>query len=258
MNLDHITTELQNKVKKIRWKHGFEIVPGLIVNGDFGFIDSKKLLSETYGLPEDLTGLSALDIGALDGVHTFELERRGAKVTAIDIQSPDKTGFNTVKEIRGSKAEYIQGNVYDLKALLSQKFDIILYFGVWYHLKNPVMAMEQIGSVLKDDGLLLGEGEALIEYTERDGRPLDTPEDRRFAASLAASELPISVYYPAAMKGDEWNWYVPNLACVKAWMETAQIEYISHTWWNDFPHQRLHVKGRKNQKIKSRVDNPVW
>jgi hypothetical protein len=133
-----------------------------------------------------------------------------------------------------------------------------LYFGVWYHLKNPVLAIEQVGAVLKDGGLFLGEGEALLEYTELDGKSLNTPEQRQFAASMAKSELPISIYYPASMKGDEWNWYVPNLACVKAWMETASIEYTSHAWWKDYPHQRLHVKGRKNSSIKPREDNPVW
>jgi 2-polyprenyl-3-methyl-5-hydroxy-6-metoxy-1,4-benzoquinol methylase len=54
-----------------------------------------------------------LDIGAWDGPFTFELERRGAQVTALDIQDPDVTVFNAVKEIKNSSATYVCGSVYD-------------------------------------------------------------------------------------------------------------------------------------------------
>lgn len=240
------------------WKHSFEIIPGVVTKGDWGFSDSAKLLDEVYGLPKDLSGLKALDIGTLDGIHAFELERRGANVVAMDIQSPDVTGFNIAKRIIGSNVEYVQGSVYDIDSLIKEKFDIVLFFGVWYHLKNPVIAFEQVGNALKNGGLLLGEGEALSDYAESDGKPLDGVADRQFIELMSQSQLPISIYYPQAMKGDEWSWYVPNLACVKAWMETACVEYDSHSWWHDYPHQRLHVKGRKNDNIRALDDNPVW
>jgi tRNA (mo5U34)-methyltransferase len=82
----------------LHWKHSFEIIPGVVTPGDWGFTNSASQLDDIYGMPKDLTGLRALDIGALDGVHSFELERRGAQVTAIDIQSPDVTGFNIAKK----------------------------------------------------------------------------------------------------------------------------------------------------------------
>lgn len=250
--------EAQEAIKGHFWKHSFEIIPGVITDGDWGFSDSAKLLDEIYGLPNDLSGLTALDIGTLDGIHAFELERRGATVTAMDIQSPDVTGFNIAKRIIGSKVKYVQGSVYDLASIFQEKFDIILFFGVWYHLKNPVMAFEQVGSVLKDGGLMLGEGEALADYIELDEKALELPQQKQFAELMSNSDLPISIYYPQVMKGDKWSWYVPNLACVKAWMETACIEYESHAWWRDYPNQRLHVKGRKSADIDYLADNPVW
>lgn len=60
------------------------------------------------------------------------------------------------------------------------------------------------------------------------------------------------------MKGDLWSWYVPNKACVAAWLETCGMEITRHSWWHDHPHQRLHVVARKNKLIKTTVDNPVW
>jgi tRNA (mo5U34)-methyltransferase len=60
--------------------------------------------------------------------------------------------------------EYVQGSVYELTALLENRYDIVLFFGVWYHLKNPVRAFEEIAAILKESGMLYAEGEALFDY----------------------------------------------------------------------------------------------
>jgi tRNA (mo5U34)-methyltransferase len=145
----------------LHWKHSFEVMPGVVTPGDWGPINSEKLLDTVYGVPKDLKRLRALDLGTLDGVHSFGLERRGASVTALDIQSPDVTGFNTAKRIIGSRVEYINGSVYELTSLLKGKYDIILFFGVWYRLKNPVRAFEEVANALASTGTPYTEGEAL-------------------------------------------------------------------------------------------------
>lgn len=244
-------------VKNHHWKHSFEIVPGVVTTGDWGLMDSGKMLDDLYGLPRDMRGWRALDIGTLDGIHAFELERRGARVTACDIQSPDRTGFNIAKRIIGSSVEYVQASVYDLSRLLSDKYDLVLFFGVWYHLKNPVRAFEEIASIMKDNALMCGEGEALYDYVEIDGRG-QTGAEKALAEQVGRSEIAYSAYYAGAMKGDVWSWYVPNRACVKQWGETAGLKMLRHTWWANHPHQRLHVVMQKDPAIKTTVDNPVW
>ena len=72
-----------------------------------------KLYLDELGISQDLSGLRTLDIGAFDGPFTFELERRGAHVTALDIQDPDITVFNAVKAIKHSSANYVRGSIYD-------------------------------------------------------------------------------------------------------------------------------------------------
>lgn len=215
-------------VNKHHWKHSFEIIPGVVTPGDWGFTDSARQLDEIYGVPKDLTGMRALDIGALDGVHSFELEKRGAEVTAMDIQSPDVTGFNIAKNILQSKVEYVSGSVYDLTTTLKETYDIILFFGVWYHLKNPVGAFEEVAATLKSAGTLYAEGEALMDYVEVCGIPA-VGNTKNLAQEMGRSELPISVYYPRQMKGDPWIWFVPNLACVNAWLQTSGMRLVSHS-----------------------------
>src|SRR5271165_4621593 len=90
----------------------YEVEPGLFTPGQ-GHETEPKLCLDELGIPRDLAGLRALDIGAWDGPYTFELERRGAQVTALDIQDPDITIFNAVKEIKSSRANYVRGSVYD-------------------------------------------------------------------------------------------------------------------------------------------------
>lgn len=249
--------EAQALVDARHWKHSFEIIPGVVSKGDWGLINSGKMLDELYGLPRDMRGWRALDVGTLDGVHAFELERRGASVVACDIQSSDRTGFNTAKMISGSKVEYHQASVYDLTRILKHEFDLVLFFGVWYHLKNPVKAFEEIATVMKDGAIMCGEGEALFDYVEINGVG-QQGEARDLAMRIGRSPVAYAAYYAGTVKGDLWSWFTPNLACVKAWCETAGLEMERHTWLRDHPHQRLHIVARKSSRIKTTVDNPVW
>jgi SAM-dependent methyltransferase len=151
------------KIKGRQWFHSFELLPGTVTPGRV-YANPKKRFDKIYKIPVNLLGLKALDIGTWDGPYAFELERRGADVIALDVQDPSCTGFNTAKEIIHSNVQYIQASVYDLSKVLNMKFDIILFFGVYYHLKYPILAFEQIHKVLKDDGLLLMEGECLRNW----------------------------------------------------------------------------------------------
>jgi tRNA (mo5U34)-methyltransferase len=131
--------------------HRYEVEPGLITPGQFLELNPKLCLDE-LGISQDLSGLRALDIGAFDGPFTFELERRGAQVTALDIQDPDVTVFNAVKEIKQSSANYVRGSIYDAQPEALGAYDIVLFAGVYYHLKNPVLALQRIRRLLADGG----------------------------------------------------------------------------------------------------------
>jgi tRNA (mo5U34)-methyltransferase len=249
------TEEAIAKINQAKWYHSFEVLPGVVTPGK-NPTDAARIFQERFHLPKDLSGRRALDIGALDGPYAFELERRGAEVVAIDIQNPDRTGFNTAKLVRGSKARYVQGTAYDLKKLLTGKFDIICFFGVYYHMKHPLIAFEQIHDILADDGTLLLEGECLLNHAESPELPDSKPSE--FVDTLAKSSLPISMFYPRTYKGDPWNWFIPNLACVRAWLEASGMELVSHGTWDAYPHQRMFGTAKKIKGARIEPDNPVW
>lgn len=264
--------EILKKINEVEWFHRFEVLPGIITPGKVG-TNARKIL-DIYSLPKTLKGLNALDIGTWDGPYAFELENRGAKVTALDIQDPDCTGFNIAKELRQSSVEYVRASVDDLKRVLKKKYDIICFFGVYYHLKCPIFAFEQIQSVLKDDGILLIEGECLRNYAEELSGKIycykksvfenfikkikrRTPKlaeiiqklffrkPHNIIATMADSNIPITLCYPGNFK-DAHNWFIPNLACIRSWIMAAGLEIKwYHFSYDTYPKQRIRVIATK-------------
>jgi SAM-dependent methyltransferase len=212
-------------VKLVPWYHAFELMPGLVTPGVLPVSAAQHC--DFYGIPLDLSGKDALEIGTMDGPMAFELERRGARVTAVDIQDPSRTGFNTAKAILGAHVRYVRGSVYQLPDLLAgQTFDIVLFLGVFYHLKSPILAFEQIARVLRhDQSELFIEGECLINYVEDiNGQPIASPP----LDFLTSDRVAVTLFYPGKYKSDDSNWFVPNLACLKGWLSAAGLELKRH------------------------------
>jgi tRNA (mo5U34)-methyltransferase len=220
VNQDSVAS-IREKVSKAKWYHRFELVPGVMTPGHSAF-DAASFLNG-FGAPRNLNGMRALDIGSWDGPMAFELERRGAEVVAVDILDPAETGFNTAKEILGSRVRHIQASVYDLtKVLDGKKFDVICFLGVFYHLKHPLLAFEQIREVMSPECLLLLEGACLLHYAEQlDGSPVGSSELAAIRA-LGKSEIPLSLCY-AGRFAQASNWFIPNVACIRAWLQASGL-----------------------------------
>jgi tRNA (mo5U34)-methyltransferase len=218
--------EAMRRIASVGWYHRFEILPGVMTPGKVSL--GRETLTH-FGIPQDLKGKKVLDVGAWDGPLAFEAEARGATVTALDIQDPDKTGFNTAKAVLDSRVRYIQGSVYDATSLLSDRFDYIFIFGVFYHLKYPILAFERLASLLADDGQLVYEGECLRNYWEDEtGKPFDSVDFR----ALVQSNVPVCLFYSRTYKGDDTNWFIPNPACLRGWMEAAGLRVV-HDFFHD-------------------------
>jgi len=131
------------------WFHKIEVLPGYY-SGGWNDPSTEKL--PFYGLPQDLTGMRVLDIGCAEGFFSFEAERRGAReVIGIDSFPESIRRFNIVKTARQSNAVAFLMNVYDLAPKRLGTFDLVLFYGVFYHLRHPQYAMERVRSVCTGD-----------------------------------------------------------------------------------------------------------
>jgi len=224
--------------------HRYEIEPGLYTPGTFLEVEPRVCLDE-IGVPRDLSGLRVLDIGAWDGAFTFELARRGAKVTALDIQDPDVTVFNAVRAILKALVNYVRCSVYDLQKQIHGTFDIVLFAGVYYHLKSPALALQRIREVLEDDGLLYIEGASCSpQLAEELARLL--PGTGSECLTHIIDRLPISFFDLDKKIYRHWsNWWFPTTSCLRAMLHDSGFRDVELTLGtNAFTgHTHLRISG---------------
>ena len=143
-------TTLKQQVNQIKWYHSIDLGNGIVTPG---YDNSTKKLNRLK-FPDSLAGKTVLDIGALDGFFSFEAERRGAKrVLATDSFAWDvmgKDGFNLAKTRLNSNVEEMYIDVLDLSPEKVGTWDVVLFLGVLYHMRHPLLALEKVASVTKE------------------------------------------------------------------------------------------------------------
>jgi tRNA (mo5U34)-methyltransferase len=200
-----VTQELLDRVNQIPWNHPVPLGNGIVAPG----LDTPARRESYLHIPERLDELSVLDIGTNDGYFAFQAEQRGAsKVVAIDIwdqpTSSKGEGFFLAKQILDSKVDGRKMSVYDLPADLGI-FDVIFFFGVLYHLRYPLLALDRIRLCCHSETLLIVESH------------LDLPEIKR----------PVAAFYEGDEAGhDPTNWFGPNRACVEAWLKSSGFSRV--------------------------------
>jgi tRNA (mo5U34)-methyltransferase len=153
------------------WWHSFELPDGSRIDGVSDLAAQKRRIAH-FPIPQDLRGKRVLDIGAWDGWFSFEMERRGAEVVAIDRWENPR--FYEIRRLLNSRVDYRELDVYDLHPDRIGTFDIVLFMGVLYHVKHPLLALERVCSVCTDmaivESFVLKDqtGRNLLEFFEYD------------------------------------------------------------------------------------------
>lgn len=207
---------IQERIATVpHWYHRIEVAPGIITPGVH---DSAAALS-VLQLPDDCHGMRALDIGARDGFFSFELERRGAEVLAIDYMPETATGFAVARSLLGSSVRFELANVYDLNAERWGMFDLVLFLGVLYHLRNPLLALDRVREVCKE--------RMWLESYVIDNAALDPVSGKLIPLQKIGQRLtsiPIMQFYARGeLNKDFTNWWGPNMACLKALANAASF-----------------------------------
>ena len=202
-----------------RWWHEIELAPGIVTPGD----DSNRMklpILDGIGLPRDMRGLRALDIGASDGFFSFEMEKRGAQVLAMDFVPETYTGFATARKILGSNVEYRMDNVYNLSPEKYGQFDVVLFMGVLYHLRKPLAALDAIRSVMKPGAQLFVGTMMIDEYFLLPDGTVSTLD----AVNPLLKTVPLWQSYPGgSLNGDFTNCFAPNRRALEVALEEAQF-----------------------------------
>ncbi|HLI77053.1 MAG TPA: TIGR04290 family methyltransferase [Acidobacteriaceae bacterium] len=176
-----------------------------------------KFESFRAALPADMNGKSVLDIGCNAGFYSFEMKRRGAaRVLGLDTDPGYLRQARFAAEVNGLDVEFRQLAVWQI-AELGEKFDLVIFMGVLYHLRHPLLALDLIHEHVAKDALL-------FQSMQRGSREVaEVKEDYEFNEPAPFEEpgFPKLHFIERRYSHDETNWWVPNRACTEAMLRSA-------------------------------------
>lgn len=206
------------------WFHNLHLPDGseTAPNHPLGDFPAFKWAQVAPYLPNDLEGWTALDIGCNAGFYSFELARRGARVTGIDV---DPHFLRQARWAAGQfevadRVEFRQAQIYDL-AHLPERYDLVLFLGVFYHLRYPLLGLdivaEKVNRLMVFQTLTIP-GEEVAEV------PVDQDFDDR--EPMLAPGWPKMAFIEKKLAGDPTNWWAPNHAGIEAMLRSTGLTVI--------------------------------
>lgn len=211
---------------------GVKTAPGHFL-GDYPGFQWRRLRP---ALPAELTGMTVLDIGCNAGFFSIEMKRLGAdRVVGIDHDPRYLAQAKLAAEVSGVDVELRQLSVYDL-ARLGERFDVVLFMGVLYHLRHPLLALDLIHA---HAGAELFVCQSLERgSTEPEAAAGDYPFGER--GVFERPGYPRLHFVEHRYAGDPTNWWIPNRACTEAMLRSAGFDIVQR------PADEIYVCRRRN------------
>ena len=200
--LGSITKDQLDRIEKGVWYHSIDLPDGRVIPGIIS-VEALRARMDAFGLPADLRGKRVLDVGAATGWCSFEMERRGAEVVAVDCVEYDD--FRVAHRILDSKVDYRILDVDELTPELLGTFDIVVFFGVLYHLRHPLLGLEKVLALARDT--------VLVESFVCDGHLSE--------AERKSNGCYMEFYETDELGGQIDNWVGPTVNCLVALCRAA-------------------------------------
>ena len=232
------------------WFHNLHLPNGLQTApehplGDFPTVKWRQIAPF---IAPDLTGWQVLDMGCNAGFYSFELARRGAAVTAVDIDPHYLAQARWAAREYGlqDRIEFRQGSVYELAGAREQ-FDLVWFLGVLYHLRHPLLALDILHEVTRRQMVLQ-------TLTMPGEEALETPQsvglfEREW---LTRAGWPRMAFIERALEDDPTNWWAPDPACVEAMIRSAGFRVSArpgHEIYVCEPDDREPIVGRQLREL---------
>ena len=218
--------QIQEKVEALGpWFHNLDLngVPTAPAHflGDYPAVKWRRFAD---AVPRDLTGKTVLDIGCNAGFYSMEMKRRGAaRVVGIDSDDEYLEQARFAANVKDLDIEFRRLSVYDVGALC-EKFDVVLFLGVLYHLRHPLLALDLIYEHVADDLLLFQS----MQRGSQDVKALEKDYDFWTADIFDDPDYPKMHFVEHKYAQDWTNWWIPNRACAEAMLRSAGFAIIGH------------------------------
>jgi tRNA (mo5U34)-methyltransferase len=222
----YTTEEIASKVRELGpWFHnlslgGVQTAPEHFL-GDY---PSFKWRNFEHAIPRDLTGLTVLDVGCNAGFYSIQMKQRGAKrVVGIDHDKDYLAQARFAADVLDLDITFEQLSVYQVGEL-RQTFDLVIFMGVFYHLRHPLLAMDLLRHHVTKDWLI-------FQSMQRGSRTVPAiAGDYPFSETAVFDKpgFPKMHFVENSYTGDCTNWWIPNQACVEAVLRSSGFRIESH------------------------------
>jgi len=224
--------------------HGVKTAPTHFL-GDYPALKWRRF---SHAIPPDLTGRTVLDIGCNAGFYSIEMKSRGAsRVVGIDSDEEYLAQARFASEISGCKVEFRRLSVYDV-ASLGERFDIVLFMGVLYHLRHPLLALDLIHEHVTRDMLV-------FQSMQRGPKNVDgVNADYHFWETEHFDQpgYPKMYFVEHKYADDPTNWWIPNRACAEAMLRSAGFAITAHP--EDEVYICCHVEVPRLESVSARAN----
>ncbi|AJE49060.1 TIGR04290 family methyltransferase [Celeribacter indicus] len=219
-------TDLSRRITDLApWFHNLRL-EGIETAPDHPLGDYPRFKWEGFRhvVPEDLSGCSVLDIGCNAGFYAIEMARRGAaRVVGIDSDPRYLAQAALAAEVAGVSIDLRQMSVYDV-ARLGERFDFVIFMGVFYHLRHPLLALDLLREHVVGDRMLFQS----MQRGSTEAAPVQEDYDFDDSSPFERKDWPVLHFVEHRYAGDPTNWFIPNRAAVEALLRTAGFRIVAH------------------------------
>jgi tRNA (mo5U34)-methyltransferase len=219
------TCEIEKRVNELGpWFHnitlsGVQTAP----NHFLGDYPSSKWQNFQHAVPQDLTGMSVLDVGCNAGFYSIAMKRRGAgRVLGIDHDEQYLDQARFAAQVLDLDISFRQMSVYEVAALKEQ-FDLVLFMGVLYHLRHPLLALDLLRRHAAKDWFIF---QSMLRGSRTAPQTAgDYPFWERNVFDMPG--FPKMHFVENSYSQDPTNWWIPNRACAEAMLRSAGFKIES-------------------------------
>ena len=231
--------ELRRRIAELGpWFHNMEIGGVQTAPDHFlGDYPAFKWKGFQHVLPEDLEGRSVLDVGCNGGFYSIEMKRRNAgRVVGLDTDARYLAQARFAAEQAGYDIEFRQMSVYDVPQL-QERFDLVIFMGVLYHLRHPLLALDLLWEHAVGEQMLfqcLQRGDERIPHLQ---------ENHDFSewALFDQPDYPKLFFVEERYASDPTNWFIPNTSAMEAMLRSSGFEIEAH------PEREVYLVKRGNR-----------
>jgi len=167
-------------------------------------------------LPQDMQGKTVLDLGCASGYFALELAARGAHVLAVDWEERAVAQVQFAADVLELEVECRLQNIYAFVLANNQVFDYVLFMGVFYHLRHPLLVTDQLARMTR---------EAMVFQTvlsnHEDTVDPELPDNFSDRGLLATPGFPALYFLERRFGGILNNWFVSNESAVRAMLRSS-------------------------------------